>query len=127
MEQGPFLSASPILNSAGQVAEVALVSHYPDPDTSQSPPASAEVVQRAERLDVINRISLAVSSTLDLDQILQTAAREMANVFDVKQTGIILFDPDLSYGRVAAEFQETPDQTGADVRIPLADNPSCSA
>ena len=124
MGADPTLSASPIPDSAGRVTEVALVSRFPDPDTAQAPPASAEALRRAERLDVINRISLAVSSTLDLDQILLTAAREMAHVFDVKQTGIILFDPELSYGRVAAEYQEAPDHTGADIRIPLADNPS---
>ena len=124
MDYCPFLSASPILNSASQVTEVALVCHGSDSDTTGAQPGSVEAVQRVQRLDVINRISLAVSSTLDLDQILQTAAQEMAHVFGVKQTGIILFDPELSYGRVAAEYQETPDQTGADVRIPLADNPS---
>ncbi|MFN2185632.1 MAG: GAF domain-containing protein, partial [Anaerolineae bacterium] len=51
---------------------------------------AAELVQRAERLDMVNRISLTVNSTLDLDQILQTAAREVARVFEVRQTGIIL-------------------------------------
>ena len=105
---------------AGQAAAAIVNAHL----HQQTERFAAELVQRAERLDVINRISLAVSSTLDLDQILHTAAREMASVFDVKQTGIILFDPELSYGRVAAEFQETPDQTGTGVRIPLADNPS---
>jgi GAF domain-containing protein/anti-sigma regulatory factor (Ser/Thr protein kinase) len=120
----PILSASPVPDDAGRVSEVALVSRLPDPGTTPAQPISTEAIKRAERLDLINRISLAVSSTLDLDQILQTTAREMARVFDVKQTGIILFDPELNYGRVAAEFQETPDRTGADVRIPLADNPS---
>ena len=120
----PILSASPILDSADQVAEVILVSRLSDADATAAQPVSAEAVKRAERLDLINRISLAVNSTLDLDQILQTTAREMARAFDLKQTGIILFDPELSYGRVVAEFQETPDQTGADVRIPLADNAS---
>jgi PAS domain S-box-containing protein len=85
---------------------------------------AAELVQRAERLDMVNRISLAVNSTLDLDQILQTATREVARVFEVRQTGIILIDHESGYGRMAAEFQETPDATGARVRIPIADNAS---
>ena len=122
--QAAVLSASPIVDSAGQVTEVALVSRFSDLDTPGSEPAPVEAIRRAERLDLVNRISRAVSSTLDLDQILQTAAQELARVFDVKQTGIILFDPELSYGKIAAEFQETPDHTGASVRIPLADNPS---
>jgi len=90
----------------------------------QSQRFSGELVQRAERLDAINRIALAVNSSLDLDQILRTAAREIAHIFQIKQTGIILFDAASKYGRVAAEFQEVPDTTGARVRIPLAKNPS---
>jgi len=85
---------------------------------------AGEVAERAERLALVNRISMAVSSTLDLDQILRTAVREMARVFGVRQSGIVLFDERAEYGRVAAEYQETPDGTAEVVRIPLADNPS---
>jgi GAF domain-containing protein len=85
---------------------------------------AAELAHRAERMAMVNRISMAVNSTLDLDQILHTAAREMAQVFGVRQTGIILFDPGAEYGRIAAEYQEIPDNTGEDVRIPLTGNPS---
>jgi GAF domain-containing protein len=83
-----------------------------------------ESARRAERLAVVNRVSLAVNSTLDLDEILQTAAREMAQVFNVRQTGVVLFDEDAQYGTVAAEFQETPDDSASAVRIPLTGNPS---
>ncbi len=109
-----------VMAFAGQTA-AAIVNEQLQQQTQRF---GAELSQRAERLAVINRISSAVSSTLDLDEILQTAVREMANIFHVKQTGIILFEPELSHGRVAAEFQETPDATGASVRIPLAGNPS---
>jgi GAF domain-containing protein len=85
---------------------------------------AGEVAERAERLALVNRISMAVSSTLDLDQILRTAVREMAQVFGVRQSGIILFDEQTEYGRVAAEYQESPDGTAQVVRIPLTNNPS---
>lgn len=90
----------------------------------QSERYAAELAHRSERLAVVSRISMAVNSTLDLEAILDTAVREMAQVFGVKQTGIILFDQGAEYGRIAAEFQETPDDTGSDVRIPLRENPS---
>ena len=83
---------------------------------------ASESARRAERLAVVNRVSLAVNSTLDLDEILHTAAREIAQVFSVRQTGIVLFDEDAQYGTVAAEFQETPDDSAAAVRIPLTGN-----
>jgi GAF domain-containing protein len=136
------LSVSPILDSDGQISQVvqilypaAMQTSGPQADTMQYPETSRLsddeheslpqlMAHRAERLSLVNRISTAVSSTLDLDQILQTAAREMAKAFGIKQTGIILFDREAKYGRVAAEFQETPDGTGPEVRLPLADNPS---
>ena len=136
------LSVSPILDSHGQVIQVvqilypaAVQTSVPQVDSAQSaetsrlPDAEHEnllqlVANRAERLSLVNRISTAVNSTLDLDQILQTAAREMAKAFGIKQTGIILFDREAKYGEIAAEFQETPDGTGSRVRLPLAGNPS---
>jgi signal transduction histidine kinase len=136
------LSVSPILDSDGQISQVIEILYLateqtsaPQADTMQyaetSQPPDAEhetllqlLAHRAERLSLVNRISTAVNSTLDLDQILQTAAEEMAKAFGIKQTGIVLFDQEAEYGRVAAEFQETPDGTGPKVRLPLADNPS---
>jgi GAF domain-containing protein/anti-sigma regulatory factor (Ser/Thr protein kinase) len=90
----------------------------------QSRQYAEQIAERAERLALVNRISTAVSSTLDLDEILNTAVHEMARVFEVKQCGIILFDPDTEYGLVAAEYQEEPDNSARDVRLPLSDSPS---
>jgi GAF domain-containing protein len=126
------LSVSPILDSHGQIIQVVQI-FYPAamqyteatrlPDTEHQSLLHL-LAHRAERLSLVNRISTAVNSTLDLDQILQTAAREMAKAFGIKQTGIILFDREAKYGKVAAEFQETPDGTGPKIRLPLVDNPS---
>lgn len=80
--------------------------------------------QRARRLALVNRISTLVNSTLDLDRILQTACTEMARVFGVAQSGVVLFDEDMQFGQVTAEHQTHPDGTALRVRIPLTDNPS---
>lgn len=85
---------------------------------------AGELADRANRMSLINRISMAINSTLNLDQILQTAAREIAGAFGIRQCGIVLLDQEAGYGIVAAEFQETPDATAAQVRIPLTNNPS---
>ncbi len=139
---GVQLSVSPIRDSHGQITQVVqtlypavIQTSSPQADTMQDtvttrlPDDEREsllqlLAHRAERLSLVNRISTAVNSTLDLDQILQTAVREMAKAFGIKQTGVILFDSEAKHGRVAAEYQETPDGTGPEVRLPLADNPS---
>lgn len=83
-----------------------------------------ESEQRARRLDLVNRIAILVNSTLDLDRILQTACTQMACVFGVGQSGVVLFDEDLEFGRVVAEYQAAPNDTASQVHIPLSDNPS---
>lgn len=83
-----------------------------------------ESEQLVRRLALVNRISMLVNSTLDLDQILQTACTEMAQAFDVGQSGVVLFDQDLQIGRVVAQYQAVPDGEPAETTIPLTDNPS---
>jgi GAF domain-containing protein len=85
---------------------------------------AAELSNRAERLALVNRISMAVNSTLDLEEILRIIVREMAGVFNVKQTGLVLFDLETGFGTVMADYQDIPNDTAAQVRIPLANNPS---
>jgi GAF domain-containing protein len=85
---------------------------------------AGELADRAERLALVNRISVAINSTLELDQILNTASRETALALGIKQCGIVLLEPEAGYAKVAAEFQERPDDTAERVRIPLTDNPS---
>ena len=130
-DKSSTLAASPVLDAEGTVVEVIQIltptaddgrqpsAHTVQVDTPSYSPAIAE-----QSLALVNRISTAVSSTLDLDEILDTAVREMARVFEVKQCGIILFDPNKEYGVVAAEYQEEPDDTAQDVRLPLSASPS---
>ncbi|MBU1877764.1 MAG: GAF domain-containing protein, partial [Chloroflexi bacterium] len=81
-----------------------------------------ESERMAQRLALVNRISSVINSTLDLDSILYTACAEVARALDVPQSGIVLFDQDLTFGQVVAEYQATPDDTAKQVRIPLAGN-----
>jgi len=80
--------------------------------------------RRADEAEVMLEVGQALDSTLDLDHILQTIVRKMAEVTGVKQSGVVLFDEAQEAGYVAAEYQETPDDTAAKVRIPLRGNPS---
>ncbi len=128
LEHEAQFSVAPVFDSLGQLIEVVQVLHpsVTDPCTQvhqQTERRAAELGLRVERLAAVNRISVAVNSTFDLDRILDTAVREMANIFDVKQAVIILLDADDQGGTITAEFRQTPDETGADVHLPLADNP----
>jgi len=142
------LSISPIFDSLGQVTEVVQILHPPLSQTAHAPHRVLQPTERdavpgptafsssqgqpdqnvdtllAERLRVVSRISMAVNSTLNPDEILRTAAREMARAFRVKQASIILFDPTSNQGRIAAQYPENRDSTGNDVRLPLTGNPS---
>jgi signal transduction histidine kinase len=80
-----------------------------------------ELAARSERLALVNRISMAVSSTVDLDEILHTATRELADALHVTRAGTILFDQDADVGRLVAEFEDSP-ATPQDLRIPLSGN-----
>ncbi|MBE9513974.1 MAG: GAF domain-containing protein, partial [Chloroflexi bacterium] len=80
--------------------------------------------RRAEEAEAMLEVGQAVSSTLELERILQTIVNEMAKVIGVKQSGVVLFDEAREYGYVAAEYQEAPDNTAAKVRIFLCGNPS---
>ncbi|HSJ53104.1 MAG TPA: GAF domain-containing protein, partial [Anaerolineae bacterium] len=79
-----------------------------------------ELAERAERLALINRISVAVNSTLDLDEILGTATREIARAFQVKQAGTFLADEEEDLLRLVAEHWEGDDTGTTRVAFPLS-------
>ncbi|MCG6894806.1 MAG: SpoIIE family protein phosphatase [Desulfobacteraceae bacterium] len=75
---------------------------------------------RAERLCVLNRFAVHVSSSLDLKEILQSVCREMTYLFDARNTGIGLLNRDRSKITIVAFFAadpEEPDATGIDVPL----------
>lgn len=75
--------------------------------------------QRARRLDSIHRISSLLSSTLERDAILNTAARTLTELFNCDHCGIVLFDEEDGQGYVMAEY---PALGLVGVGIPLEGN-----
>lgn len=83
----------------------------------------AKSLERAARLDLIGRVAAAISSTLDLDEILQLAVDGLAEVFNVKQCAVVMFDEAREYGEVSAEYLEAGCISATRFRLPLRDNP----
>jgi GAF domain-containing protein len=65
-----------------------------------------ELEQRAKRLAVINRVSAAISSFLDWNEVLNTTARELVGLFGVEHSGILIFDEEKEWGHVLAEYPD---------------------
>jgi PAS domain S-box-containing protein len=75
-----------------------------------------EVVRREERLRaaeeearqraLVQRISTLVNSTLDLDETLRVAVREMAQAFHVDHSAVILLDAEKQSAQLVAEYPE---------------------
>lgn len=81
----------------------------------------AEAAERqAKRMELVNRISLVLSSRLDLQEILDLAAREVVQLFWTDHTGIMLLDDDGQTGTVVAEY---PSSGALGMRIPVTGNP----
>ncbi|MBC8249244.1 MAG: GAF domain-containing protein, partial [Anaerolineales bacterium] len=65
-----------------------------------------ELEQRAKRLAVINRVSAAISSFLDWNEVLNTTVRELVGLFGVEHSGILIFDKEKEWGHVLAEYPD---------------------
>jgi signal transduction histidine kinase len=75
---------------------------------------------RAKRLALLGQISMAVTSMLNLDEILQTMVAGLAEVFGVTQCGVVIFDEGGETGRLVAEHPQRANAAG--VTIPLRGN-----
>lgn len=79
--------------------------------------------KQAKELAILNQLSVAISSSLDLDEILGSICREMVGVFDARNTGIALLNEAQTSLRVVAFHTEHPDESDATgVEIPLEGN-----
>jgi PAS domain S-box-containing protein len=80
--------------------------------------------KRAEEQVILNRVTTATASTLELPDVLQAVATEMAGAFGVEQCGLALLDDANQQLTVVAEYL-APGRTSAlgDV-IPVRGNPS---
>lgn len=76
--------------------------------------------RHAQRMALVNRMALVLSSHLDLQEILDLAVNEVVNLFRTDHTRIVLFDDDGQWGTV---FAERPDNGARGMRVPVADSP----
>ena len=82
-------------------------------------------LSRADDLATLNRFALAVSSTLDLQDILHAICKEMVKKFDARNTGIGLLDADKSKISLVAFYSASPEEKDATgLEIPLGGNAS---
>lgn len=81
---------------------------------------------RVNELSTLNRLAMAIGSTLDLQTILQTICEEMVQIFKVRNTGIGLLNRDRTMLTLVA-FHTTRKEEEIDsigIKIPLAENAS---
>jgi len=85
--------------------------------------AEQALKKQAKELAILNRLSEEISSSLDLDEILQSICREMVNVFDARNTGIALLSDSQSTLKVVAFHTEHPDESDVTgLEIPIEGN-----
>jgi len=71
-----------------------------------------EVADRqAEELAILNHLSIAISSSLNLDVILNSICKEMVNVFNARNTGIALLNKSQTKLEVVAFHTEHPEES----------------
>lgn len=76
-------------------------------------------VRRARRLDLIHRVGALISASLDPDQVLQTTAQLLTELFEVDHCGILM----LRQGGEAAQLvSEYPDWGLSALEVPLQHN-----
>jgi serine phosphatase RsbU (regulator of sigma subunit) len=84
---------------------------------AQAHAAAAE--RQAQRMELVNRIALVLSSRLDLKEILDLANEELVRLFWADHTGIVLFDDDQQWGTVMSEY---PNSGAVGLRLPIVGN-----
>jgi PAS domain S-box-containing protein len=68
--------------------------------------------QRAELLEALQSLALTVSSSLDWGETLRKTCEAAAELFNVDHSGLVIFDPDFTQGRVAAEYPAELESVG---------------
>jgi PAS domain S-box-containing protein len=75
-----------------------------------------EILRRNEELAVLNRVTNA-ASVLDLQVVMETAVREIANIFSAQSSGIALLNPQRTEMTIVADFVVNPDIPSALGRV----------
>ncbi len=94
-------------------------------DITERKQAEREILRRNEELAAINRVTAVVTSALDMQVILQGAAREMVQIFEARGCGIALLSPNRNELSVVAFHSSNADEASTEgLIIPVANNPS---
>jgi GAF domain-containing protein len=80
-------------------------------------------LRRSERLELVREVAAAVSSSTEVNLILQLAVDGLARVFDVKQSAVALFDAANEYAVVRVEYLAPGCVSAIGGKIPIQDNP----
>ena len=79
--------------------------------------------RRNEELEALNRVTSAATSLLDMQALLLATAREIVQIFSVRNSGIALLNPERTQLVVAADYSANPDDPSTTgMVIPLAGN-----
>jgi PAS domain S-box-containing protein len=81
-----------------------------------------EAEHRTQRLSLLNRVSVALVQSLDSEDILEIALREISQVLQVERARALIFERDVQMGRVVVEHPRG--DTPPDQIIDLKDSPS---
>jgi phosphoserine phosphatase RsbU/P len=83
--------------------------------------AHADSAERqAQRMQLVYRISSLLSARLDEQEIVEIASRELVQLFWADHIGTVLFDDEIVWGTVVAEY---PPAQAIGIRVPLTNNP----
>jgi signal transduction histidine kinase/DNA-binding response OmpR family regulator len=86
--------------------------------------ATEEIHRRNRELTLLNRVIAASAASLELETILETVCRELAQVFDVSQATASLLNPEKTKGTVVAEYLNKDSPKMAGQTFPLENHPA---
>jgi phosphoserine phosphatase RsbU/P len=87
--------------------------------------AKQEIESRAEELAAINRISMIVSQSLNLKEVLQTLCVELTRIFTIRNAGIGLLDAEKEHLEIVAFHAVDPlEKSALGLRLPFEGNTS---
>jgi PAS domain S-box-containing protein len=87
--------------------------------------AEQELRRRSEALAALNRVTMAATSELDVDALLEAVVREMVQAFEARSGGIALLNEARTELKLVADYNTRPSQPSIiGAVIPVRDNPS---
>jgi len=87
--------------------------------------AREQAEAQARRVAALNRVAQAVSSSLDLQTVLDTAAQEMVDLLNARSVGIGLLSGDRENGlRIVSYYSRGDEPSALGLQIPVKDNPA---